>query len=85
MSKDIRYASVKEALQAGDIASIKAVFNIVPLSVVGRDIHVSDKRLRKFIEDPASFRLYLLERMAKIIEVDAKVLFTLILGEIRPK
>jgi len=85
MSKDIRYASVKEALQTGNLASIKGVFKIVPVSVVGRDIHVSEKRLRKFVEDPASFTLHLLECMAKVIEVDAKVLFTLILGEIRPK
>lgn len=83
MSKDIRYTYVKEALLMGKIASLKEIFTLIPLSVVGRDIHMSDTRLQKFVQDPASFTMHHLECIAELIKVDSKVLFLLVLDEIR--
>lgn len=83
--KDKRYQTIRLYIQAGAISSFGEIFDILPKSVLSRDLRLNYIRLVKKIQDPNLFTLREMRRMAELIEVDDEVIFNLIHALFKPK
>ena len=63
--------------------SFGEIFDIVPKSVVARDLGINNMRFSKLINQPALFSLKDTFRFAALLEVDDMVLISLIYSQIQ--
>jgi len=69
--------TVKKLITLGQLDSFEEIFDIVPKSVVARDLGMNNMRFSKLISDLGRFMLQDLHRMADFIEVDGTILVML--------
>lgn len=71
------YNIAKRLIQAGDIKSLKDVFEVLPGTVVARDLGMQYLRLQGMIDNVQDFRLRELYLLAQLIGVEGRVLLLL--------
>ncbi|WEK34159.1 MAG: hypothetical protein P0Y53_16850 [Candidatus Pseudobacter hemicellulosilyticus] len=76
--KDKRYQTVKMYIDAGAIKSFQDIFDILPKSILSRDLRLNYSRLVKRVHNPNLFTLREIRQMAELIEVDGLVVYRLI-------
>jgi hypothetical protein len=70
-------------ITGGYMHSFGEIFDIVPKSVVARDLGINNMRFSKLINQPALFSLKDTFRFAALLEVDDMVLISLIYSQIQ--
>ncbi len=76
--EDRRYTTVKNLISGGYIKSFLEIFDILPKSVVARDLGINNVRFSKLIDHVQLFLLKDIYRFAEFIEVDGMDLLYLI-------
>jgi len=79
MEKDRRYTTEKKLITGGFLNSFGEIFDIVPKSVVARDLGMNNMRFSKLISQPDLFRLSDIFRLATLLEIDGLILLTLVI------
>jgi hypothetical protein len=85
MVKDRRYTTVKALLKIGHFNEFVDLFEVIPKSIVARDLGMNNIRFDKLIQRPERFIIWDVERIAGFIEIDLSVLLDLILKDIRKR
>lgn len=75
--KDKRYKTVRLLITSGHIHSFDQIFEHIPVSTVNKDFGTNYQRFSKMIATPELFRLRELYVIAKLFEVDEKVIVEL--------
>ncbi len=78
MIRDIRYKTVKKLLVTGQIEAFRDIFDIIPKSIVARDMGMNNTRFTRLITNVDYFSLDEIVSMASFIEVDGKIIVDLI-------
>lgn len=81
MEKDKRYGIVKNLIEGGYIKSFGEIFNIIPKTVVAKDLGMNNTRFSTLIAKVDKFLLKGLFLIASFINVSEDVLLNLILQE----
>lgn len=77
MVKDRRYSTVKKLLVSDQLNSFPEIFDIVPKSVVARDLGMNNMRFSRLMNDLGRFTLEELHRLADLIEIDGEIVVML--------
>ncbi|MBN8852875.1 MAG: hypothetical protein BGO55_14930 [Sphingobacteriales bacterium 50-39] len=85
MAADRRYNIAKDLISAGKITSFHRIFEIVPKSVVYKDMGINYNRFTKLMANPDLFTLRELSTIAKLIGVDPKTIIDLAYDTLKPK
>ncbi len=78
MIRDIRYTTVKKLLVTGQIEAFRNIFDIVPKSIVARDLGMNNTRFTRLITNVNHFTMDEMINIASFIEVDGKIIIDLI-------
>jgi hypothetical protein len=78
MAKDRRYGTVKNLITGGFIKSFGEIFDILPKSVVARDLGMNNVRFSKLIANVDLFTLKDLFHFATLLEIEELVLLNLV-------
>jgi hypothetical protein len=81
MAKDRRYAAVKNLITTGYIKSFRDIFDIIPKSVVARDLGMNNVRFTALMANVDKFLLKDIFLIASFIEVDEDIMMGLILQQ----
>ena len=81
MAKDRRYAVVKNLISTGYIKAFRDIFDIIPKSVVARDLGMNNIRFTALMTNVDKFLLKDIFLIAALIEVEEDVLVGLILQQ----
>ncbi len=77
MTKDKRYTVVKNLISGGHLKSFQAIFEIIPKTVVLKDLHIHNQRFNDMLDDVSLFLLLELYELADLLEVDGKIIIDL--------
>lgn len=83
MAKDKRYIAVKSLIETNSIKSFGEIFQFVPRKIVYNDLGVNYARFKRLVAQPDLFTLRELNTLSGFFGVDTKVLFDLILFQIK--
>lgn len=75
------YRIAKRLIQVGDIKDLRGIFEVLPGTVVARDLGVQYVRLQAMVENAEDFRLRELYLLAQLIEIDGKDMVQLALAQ----
>jgi hypothetical protein len=81
MKKPNYYNVLKVALESGTLASVRDISNIVPITILTRDMRINYNTLSKRLLDPSRLTVADIERLAKLAKVPPENLFLRILGD----
>jgi hypothetical protein len=81
MKKPNYYSVLKVALESGTLASVRDISNIVPITILTRDMRINYNTLSKRLLDPSRLTVADIERLAKLAKVPPENLFMRILGD----
>ena len=70
MMKDRRYGAVKKLISTKQLSVFRDIFEIVPKSVVARDLGMNNRRLERLIQRVEDFVLKDLFKFADFLEID---------------
>jgi hypothetical protein len=82
MKKPKCYNVLKAALEGGTLASVRDISNIVPITVLTRDMRINYNTLSKRLLDPSRLTLADISRLAKLAGVPPADLFIRVLKDI---
>ena len=85
MFKDNRYSYVKSVWKAGDLNTFDEIFHIVPKSICAKDLDVNYQRFVLKISHPERFTFEEMNRIARLLELEPKILANLVLIAIERK
>jgi hypothetical protein len=77
MVKDKRYSTVKKLIVSDQLNSFHEIFDIIPKSVVAKDLGMNNMRFSRLMTDVGRFMLKDLHRLADFIEVEGAILVML--------
>jgi len=77
MTKDKRYTLVKNQISGGYIKTFREIFDIIPKTVVGKDLKIHNVRFGNMLNDTTLLELGDLYRIAALIDVDEKIILDL--------
>lgn len=77
MTKDKRYTIVKNQIQGGYVKTFSEIFDIIPKTVVGKDLKIHNVRFTNLITNVTRFELGDLYRIAALIDIDEKTILEL--------
>ena len=77
MTKDKRYTLVKNQISGGYIKTFREIFDIIPKTVVGKDLKSHNVRFGNMLNDTTLLELGDLYRIAALIDVDEKIILDL--------
>ena len=77
MVKDKRYSIVKKLIVSDQLNSFPEIFDIIPKSVVAKDLGMNNMRFSRLVNDVGQFMLKDLHRLADFIEVEGAILVML--------
>lgn len=83
--KDPRYDTIKGLLQAGAIVRFTDIFAWIPYTVVAKDLHTNNNRMKKMIANPEEFQMKDINTIAKLIGCDPKKLGLMAVAEVKEK
>ena len=81
MTKDKRYATVKKLISGGYIKTFNEVLDTIPKTALALDMKIGPARFNKLIDNPESFTLKDIFKIASLIEVDDKIIIDLIYNQ----
>ncbi|HMH20476.1 MAG TPA: hypothetical protein VK563_01810 [Puia sp.] len=81
MAKHKSYTTVKKLIGFGDIHSIEEILENIPKSVVARDLGMNYNRINKLSDKVDLFVVKEVFRLADLLEVDKRILLTLICNQ----
>lgn len=70
MVKDKRYSTVKNLILGGYIKNFRDIFDVVPKSVVVKDLKTNNQRFTRMMDNVGLFYTRELFKIAELIEVD---------------
>ncbi|MET6998174.1 hypothetical protein [Chitinophaga defluvii] len=76
MAKDKRYNTVKMLMEAGKISTIEELIEIVPKSIVAKDLNLHYYQFLAKMKKPALFSIEELVTLADKIEIDRMKIIT---------
>lgn len=77
MTKDKRYVLVKNQISGGFLKTFREIFDIIPKTVVSKDLKMHNVRFGNMLNDTTRFELGDLYRIAALIDVEEKVILDL--------
>lgn len=80
MPKDNRYKAVKQLLEAGGIKTLPDIFDFIPRKVVYGDMGVNYQRFKRLVGNPYLFTLEELATIARLFEVETRVIIDITLA-----
>ncbi len=81
MAKDRRYAVAKNLISTGYIKSFRHIFDIIPKSVIAKDLGMNNVRFTDLMSKVDKFLLKDIFLLASLLEVEESVLVDLILQQ----
>lgn len=78
MTKDRRYTIVKNLISSGHIKSFNDIFDIIPRSVIARDLGMNYMRFTKLMNNLDLFVIKDVFQLAVFLEIDEMILLNLI-------
>ncbi len=81
MAKDKRYTNVKNLFSAGHIKAFREIFDVIPKSVVARDLGMNNVRFTKLIKNVDRFVVKDVNRIAKLVGVDEQEFMILLMKQ----
>jgi len=85
MAVDKRYSIAKDLITAGKIANFHRLFEIVPKSVIYKDMGMNYNRFTKLMASPDLFTIRELTFIAKLIGVDPRTIIDLAYDASKPR
>jgi plasmid maintenance system antidote protein VapI len=82
MVKDKRYGTIKKLIKAGITTSIVEILEIIPKTVIGRDMGMHHKTFDKLINNPENFTVKDMFRIASLIDIEKTTIVNLIVEDI---
>lgn len=82
MTKDRRYKAVKGLIETNNIKSFEDLFDVIPPTVVRKDLRLNDKSMTLRLTKSESFSMKDLLRLAELIECDPLLVIKLVMVEI---
>ena len=77
MAKDKRYTLVKNEISGGHVKTFREIFDIIPKTVVSKDLKIHNVRFNNLLNDVTRFELGDLYRIAALIDIDEKIILDL--------
>jgi len=82
MTKDRRYKAVKGLIETGNIKRFDDMFDVIPPTVVRKDLGLNDKSMTLRLTKSESFSMKDILKLASLIECEALLVVKLVLSEI---
>ena len=77
MVKDRRYKLAKNQINDGHVKVFREIFDIIPKTVVHKDLKIHNQRFNDLLGDVSDFKLKEFYQIADLIEVDKKLILDL--------
>jgi hypothetical protein len=77
MTKDRRYTIVKNEILGGHVKTFREIFDIIPKTVVTKDMKIHNIRFNMLIDNVSRFELDELYRLAALLDLEEKVILDL--------
>lgn len=74
MTKDRRYLLAKNQILGGHIRLFREIFDVIPKTVVLKDMKIHNQRFNDLLNNVSGFLLSELYQIADLIEVDEKII-----------
>ena len=78
MTKDKRYTIVKNQIEGGYLKGFREIFDIIPKTVVAKDLKIHNIRFSNLINDVSRFELIDLYKLAGLLEIEEKLMLDLV-------
>jgi len=78
MIKDKRYINAKNLILAGHVKTFRNIFDIIPKTVVARDLNIGNVRFSELIEKVGDFHVRHLSALADLLEIDEMEIFKIV-------
>jgi hypothetical protein len=85
MEKDRRYLILKKLIVSGQVNSMKDILEILPKTILSRDMGMHHITFGKYLKDPFNFTYGDTRKIAQLIEVENEDIFRIILNECQAK
>ena len=85
MVRDPRYRAVCSLIKGNEISTIKEIFEVLPRTVLARDLRQNYAQFAAKIRNPTRFTVLDVFRMASWIQVEPEQLVTLMKQEVMAK
>jgi hypothetical protein len=82
MAKDRRYNAVKSMMEVNNISNFKEIFDIIPKTLVSKDMGMNYQTFTRKVEGPDQFTIRELISLSELFEVLPDALFRRILSDI---
>ncbi|MFY0255459.1 hypothetical protein ACDQ55_16055 [Chitinophaga sp. 30R24] len=83
--KDVRYEAVKQLIQTGNLTSLQAAFQIIPVTVVKADAGFHYATLHRKIYQPSLFKVEEIIILANLFNVSPQEILGLALTDLKYK
>lgn len=77
MAKDKRYKAVKIMIESDNIVEFRQIFELVPKSVLARELRTNNNRMTKLISNVRRFSLDELYRISRAMTIDFRKLVSI--------
>ena len=77
MNKDRRYATVKILIQGGHVKNFHDILDVIPASIVYKDLGINYSRFKKLINNTKLFTIEELVILASFCDLEGKTLIDL--------
>lgn len=74
-----KYEKAKALFDNGLIKEFKEIFDIVPYSIVCKKLKTNNERFKAKLEDPMTLKIYELNNLAGLLNIDSVALYGLVL------
>ena len=82
MSKDRRYNAIKSMIEDGSISSFKEIFEVIPKTLVSKDMGMNYQTFTRKVAEPDLFNFRELLFMANLFDVNPENLFKRIMSDL---
>ena len=80
---DPRYRAVRDLIQGGSISKLSEIFEILPRSLMAKDMHMNYKSLLNKTDHPNLFTADDMMKMGSVVGISEDRIFTIVLNSIR--
>jgi len=82
MAKDKRYKVVKTMLDKGILIEFRQILEVVPKTVIARELRTNNNRMTRLLSDVRSFSLDELYRISRAMTIDFRKLVSITCSQI---
>lgn len=76
-----KFEKAKLLFDKGLIKEFKELFDVAPYSVVAKKINTNNIRFKEKLDNPMTLKLYELDAVANLLNIDSVALYALVLQE----